>query len=187
MANTILIFGDSLSAGYGIEKNSDWPTLLNNRLQTENFNHYTVINASISGETTGGGLSRFAETFKRHQPDIVFLELGANDGLRGESLKQMHHNLDAMITYSINNNARLILAGMRIPPNYGRRYTEAFYQVFQQLKEEHPIEIIPFFLEGLIDNEALIQNDGLHPTAKAQPLLMERVWKIIKPILLPKP
>ncbi len=184
---TILVFGDSLSAGYGLQANEDWPHLLKQKLHAEQYTQYKLINASISGETSRGGLDRFEKTFKKHQPDIVILELGANDGLRGQSLKKMQNHLSQMIQYSLSNNARVILAGMRIPPNYGKRYTETFYQVFQRLNNQHNISLIPFLLDGLMDDKNLIQTDGMHPTAEAQPLLMERVWKTLKPLLqIPK-
>ena len=182
-ASTILIFGDSLSAGYGLQEKEDWPHLLKLKLLQKQYAHHKVINASISGETTTGGRDRFIKTFKKHKPDIVFLELGANDGLRGQSLKKMRKNLNHIIQYSLKHKATLILAGMRIPPNYGKRYTKAFHQVFLQLNERHNITFIPFLLESLVDDETLFQNDGVHPTAKAQPLLLEQVWKTIKPLL----
>lgn len=182
-ANTILVFGDSLSAGYGLQPEEDWPHLLTQKLQQEKLSHYQVINASISGETSYGGNARFINIFEKYQPKIVFLELGANDGLRGQSLKAMQQNLDNMIQYSLNHNAKVILAGMRIPPNYGKRYTDTFYEVFQLLQQQYNIALIPFFLEDVMHDTTLIQEDGLHPTAKAQALLMERVWKTLKPLL----
>ena len=138
-ASTILIFGDSLSAGYGLQAKEDWPYLLKQKLQQDEYAHHKLINASISGETSSGGRERFVKTFKKYKPDIVFLELGANDGLRGYSLKKMQQNLDEMIQYCLTHNANVVLAGMRIPPNYGKRYTDDFYQVFLNLKNKKTV------------------------------------------------
>lgn len=183
-AANILVFGDSLSAGHGLELKQEWPALLTERLKEEKLDsRFTVINASISGETTAGGLSRFADTFNKHTPALVILELGANDGLRGLPLATMRENLAAMIRYSLNHQARVLLVSMKIPPNYGKRYTEEFTQSFPQLQKEHGIFLTDFLLGGLSGHPELIQEDGIHPTAAAQPILLETVWKSLKPLL----
>jgi acyl-CoA thioesterase-1 len=182
-ADTILVYGDSLSAGYGLQANEDWPSLLAKRLLDENHKQYTVVNASISGETTAGGLKRFAKTVKKHRPSIVILELGANDGLRGQPTLIMRYNLSKMIKHSLNNNAQVLLIAMEIPPNYGKRYSNDFKQSFKELQKEHDIALSDFLLSSLSGRPELIQKDGLHPTAKAQPLLLETVWKSLKPLL----
>lgn len=180
---TILVMGDSLSAGYGIQEKEAWPNLLRDTLKKQGFGHYLVVNASISGETTAGGAARLPVLLAKHQPDIVILELGANDGLRGLPLKTMEKNLDGMIRRSREQKATVVLAGMRIPPNYGKRYTTEFHQVFHRLAQQHALALIPFLLEGLPGEESYFQEDGLHPTAKAQPLIRDRVWESLRPLL----
>ncbi len=182
-AANILVFGDSLSAGYGLQAEEDWPTLLKQRLQAEQPGQYTVINSSISGETTAGGLSRFAKTFSKYKPSIVILELGANDGLQGQPLNTMRKNLGKMIEYSLKNEARVLLVSMKIPPNYGKRYTSEFQQSFPELQQEYNIYLTDFLLGNLSGRPELFQKDGLHPAAEAQPILLETVWKSLKPLL----
>lgn len=174
--------GDSLSAGYGIDQNSAWPRLLAQKLQREGY-RYEVHNASISGETTSGGRTRMAEALQRTRPQIVILELGANDGLRGLSLKAMRDNLDAMITSSKSADAKVLLVGMRIPPNLGQAYTDKFQTTFAELAKEHKTAFEPFLLEDVAQHRELVQSDGLHPVASAQPILLNRIWPKLKPLL----
>lgn len=166
----ILVLGDSLSAGYGIGPTKAWPALLQTRLGTE----YSVTNASVSGETTAGGLSRLPALMARHQPHLVIVALGANDGLRGLPLAQMRDNLASMLTLIERQQARALLVGIRLPPNYGR-YAEEFAQAFADLSKAHGVPLVPFLLDGFADQPAYFQADGLHPTAAAQPLILENV------------
>lgn len=174
-AQTIVVFGDSLSAAYGIQPNTGWVALLENKLKQQN-SAYKVVNASISGETTSGGLSRFNQMLKAHQPSIVVIELGANDGLRGLSLNEMQSNLNSMITQAKAKNATVMLLGMKIPPNYGIQYTQKFSAIYDDLAQKYQLSLVPFFLDGVAGNRNLVQDDGLHPTAAAQPKLLENVW-----------
>lgn len=178
-AKTILVMGDSLSAGYGLSDGEEWPALLQNKLGK----NHTVVNASISGETTQGGLQRFAALMQTHQPHIVILELGANDGLRGQSLKQMKSNLSQMIEQSKQQQATTLLLGVRIPPNYGERYSQAFHQVYFDLQQQYKLSLVPFFLEGVAGDASLMQKDALHPTADAQPIILENIWKNLAELL----
>lgn len=179
----LLVMGDSLSAAYGIRPEQGWVNLLSQRLQEKN-SIYQVINASISGETTQGGLRRFPDLLTKHQPTLVILELGANDGLRGLSLEQMCDNLAMMIEKSQKINAEVVLLGMKLPPNYGKAYTERFQQIYSELAKDYQLELVPFFLAPVIEERDLMQDDGLHPTATAQIKLLEPVWEILKPRLL---
>jgi len=179
---TILIVGDSISAAYGIESQSGWASLLASKITQEKL-PYQVINSSISGDTTIGGLNRLKPLLEKYQPAIVILELGGNDGLRGLSVKVMKNNLNEMIEMSQSHQSKVLLAGMKIPPNYGKRYTEAFYKVYQDLSKAHNTRLIPFLLEGIGDKPELMQSDGIHPTQAAQPLIMESVWKKLQPLL----
>ncbi len=171
---TLLVVGDSLSAAYGIAPEAGWVHLLAQRLQ-----EYQVVNASISGETTSGGRNRLTKALQQYQPAIVILELGANDGLRGLNLKTMQTNLATMIEESQQSGAKVLLLGMRIPPNYGKTYTAQFHQTYYDLAATYDIPLVPFFLEGVGGNRALMQNDGLHPTAAAQERLLENVWSVL--------
>lgn len=179
----ILVYGDSLSAAYGIPREQGWVSLLQQRLDAEKL-AYQLENASISGETTSGGLSRIAAALKSHQPDIILIELGANDGLRGLSLDEMHSNLKKMIVASQQAKARVILVGMMIPPNYGPRYTREFNEIYLNLAKEYQLALVPFLLTNVAGIAELNQDDRLHPTAKAQPLVLDNVWKILKPELI---
>lgn len=179
---TILVVGDSISAGYGINPKAGWVNLLANKI-TQSKKPYQVINASISGDTTTNGLNRFNPLLDKYKPAIVIIELGGNDGLRGLSIKQMKNNLKTMIELSQKNKSQIILAGMKIPPNYGKRYTEAFYQVYQDLSKTFNVDLIPFLLDGIGDKPELMQADGIHPTDEAQSLIMDQVWKKLKPVL----
>jgi acyl-CoA thioesterase I len=181
---SVLILGDSLSAAYGIDRQRGWVSLLDKQLNPAD-NHYRVVNASISGETTGGGLARLPALLKKHEPDVVILELGANDGLRGFPITTLRGNLKKLITLSQQSEAKVLLAGMRIPPNYGTRYTRMFHESFDLLAREFNIPIVPFFLEGVAGNSQLTQADGLHPTAGAQPLILQNVMPYLKQILEP--
>lgn len=178
-APTLLVMGDSLSAAYGIERESGWVQLLDERLADE----VKVINASISGETTSGGATRLPELLRQHRPDIVLLELGGNDGLRGLPPQQMRTNLAGMIEASQQAGAEVLLLGIQIPPNYGQAYADAFSQIYRTLAERHDVPLVAFILEGIALDDALIQDDGIHPTAEAQPKVLENVWPALEKLL----
>lgn len=180
---TILVYGDSLSAAYGIPREQGWVALLQQRLKDEGLTHQ-VVNTSISGETTNGGSSRIAATLKAHQPDIVLIELGANDGLRGLPLTDMQNNLKQMIEACQQAKARVVLVGMMLPPNYGPRYAREFNQTYTNLAKEYRLPLVPFLLADVAGKPALNQDDGLHPTAQAQPQVLGNVWSILKPVLV---
>jgi acyl-CoA thioesterase-1 len=177
--STLLVLGDSLSAGYGVNQGKGWVALLRNDLGDD----HTVINGSISGDTTGGGLNRLPLLLEKFSPDYVLLELGGNDGLRGQPLKLMKGNLNAMITLCREAGAEPILFGMRLPPNYGRRYSDAFAAVYPQLSDETGVPLIPFQLEELAITEGMIQEDGLHPTALAQPIIKDLIKGYVAPLM----
>ncbi len=181
----ILVFGDSLSAAYGLEPDEGWVTLLEERLEDDNY-PATVANASVSGETTSGGVARLPAALQAHQPDLIILELGGNDGLRGLPVAQMRTNLQEMIELSLGNGAEVLLVGIQIPPNYGPRYTEPFYAQYQELAEAYDLALLPFLLEGIADNPDLMQNDGVHPVADAQSMIVDNIWPVLAP-LLPAP
>lgn len=181
-APTILIYGDSLSAAYGIPREQGWVALLQQRLKAQGFPHQ-VVNTSISGETTSGGLSRMRVTLQQHKPEIVVLELGANDGLRGLPVAEMQKNLDSMIKASKEAKARVLLLGMMIPPNYGPRYTREFRETYPQLAQRYDLPFLPFFLDGIAGKTELTLDDGLHPTASAQPYILDNIWKTLQPML----
>ncbi|MDG2376784.1 MAG: arylesterase [Woeseiaceae bacterium] len=179
---TVLVFGDSLSAGYGLDVDQSWTTLLQSRLQSQGYEH-RVINASISGETTEGGRTRIAPAMNNFSPDLVILELGGNDGLRGFPSELMKANLRAIIETARGGGASVVLLGIRIPPNYGPRYTQAFERVYRELADELNVPWIEFFMEGVALNDELMQDDGIHPNAEAQPLLLDNAWPIIREAL----
>jgi len=179
---TILVLGDSISAGYGIEITQGWVSLLQKKL-VESNSQYSIINASISGETSAGGISRIDALLATHKPGIVLLQLGANDGLRGLSPVQMKNNLAEIVHRSQKSGARVILLAMKIPPNYGKRYVELFYAVYPQLANELNVQLVPFILEDVALDKELMQADGLHPNAKAQPLLANKIEPYIFPLL----
>lgn len=181
-AQTIVVFGDSLSAAYGIQQNEGWVTLLQNKLKQEKFD-YKVVNSSISGETTSGGLGRFEAMLKTHKPNIVVIELGANDGLRGLSVKEMQSNLNIMIKQAKAAKAEIMLLGMKIPPNYGIQYTQQFSDTYTDLAKKYGLNLVPFFLDGVAGNRSLVQDDGLHPKAEAQTQLLDNVWPQLKKLL----
>ena len=178
---TILVMGDSLSAGYGIKLEEGWVHLLQERIQGQY--PYTVINASVSGETTGGGSARLPALLEEHQPAIVVLELGGNDGLRGHPVNIMRRNLQEMIALSDAAKAQVVLLGMHIPPNYGARYTRIFNQTYAELAQENRVPIVPFFLDGVAGDAKLMQRDGIHPTADAQVTMLNHVWPVLEPLL----
>lgn len=177
-AATLLVLGDSLSAAYGIPQQQGWVALLQQRLP-----HHTVINASISGETSSGGASRIGPLLQQHRPQIVIFELGANDGLRGLPLAELKSNLERMIRAAKHSGARIMLVGMRLPPNYGPRYTRGFEALYTDLAREHDTALLPFLFAGLEDSPRHFQSDNLHPTAAAQPLLLENIWRALQPLL----
>jgi len=179
---TILVFGDSLSAAYGIPKEQGWVNLVAQRLK-DNQLPYEVANASVSGETTAGGLSRLPAALKQFKPSIVVIELGANDGLRGLPLDAMKNNLEKMIQASKQINAQVVLLGMFIPPNYGPKYTNGFKAVYLDLSEKYKTPFIPFFLDGISGHSDLVLEDGLHPNVNAQRKILENVWPTLKPLL----
>jgi acyl-CoA thioesterase-1 len=179
---TILVVGDSLSAGLGLDVEDTWVALLQSRLDKEGYG-YRLVNASISGDTTGNGLRRLPRAIDLHRPEIVIIELGANDGLRGLPVELMKQNLAQMIRTAQATGARVILAGMLIPPNYGQDYTDAFAAVFPELAKQFDVPLIPFFLDGIALDPSLLQEDGLHPNTQAQPVLLETVWSTLKPEL----
>lgn len=180
----ILVFGDSLSAGYGIAIRDSWPTLLATRLKQEG-QPYAITNASISGETTAGGRARLAAALDQARPEILILELGANDGLRGLPIAEMRANLEAMIRLAKRQHARVLLVGMRLPPNYGGDYADAFAGAFKSLARRERVALLPFLLEPIARDASAFQADGLHPTARAQPLLMAHVWGALRGLLKP--
>jgi len=181
-APVILVFGDSLSAAYGIRQQDGWVALLQQRLQQRRLD-YNVVNASISGETTSGGAARIDAALAQHKPAIVIIELGANDGLRGLPLKQMSDNLVKIIRASQKAGSRIVLVGMRMPPNYGAQYTDEFAKVFSDLAKQYKCALVPFLLDGVGNKRELVQDDNLHPTAAAQPVILETVWKGLRPVV----
>ena len=179
---TILVLGDSLSAGYGVELSKGWVDLLEQRLAEKKL-PYRVVNASVSGDVSRSGLTRLPAALERYRPAIVMLELGGNDGLQGLPLRQLEENLAAMIELSRKAGAQVVLAGMHIPPNYGPRYSQGFHEVFENLAERYGIPLIPFLLEGVGGHPELMQADGVHPRAEAQPKILENVWVVLEPLL----
>jgi acyl-CoA thioesterase-1 len=179
---TVLVFGDSLSAGYGIEVDQSWATLLQARLREQGYEH-RVVNASISGDTTEGGAARIGQAIENFSPALIILELGGNDGLRGIPPNRMRDNLRTIIQTSTESGAAVVLLGIRIPPNYGQRYIEEFDAVYRQLATELEVPWIEFFMEGVALNEEYMQSDGIHPNAIAQPLLLDNAWPIINTAL----
>ena len=179
-ATKVLVFGDSISAAHGLNTEQGWVYLLQQKLKTEHIDA-TVINASISGETTVGGLNRMATILAETQPDILILELGGNDALRGFPIDIIEQNLSKMTDMAQKENIKVLLAGMRIPPNYGKQYTEKFHQMYLNLAKRYKVAIVPFLLEGIGDNPELMQTDGIHPNANAQEKILAHVWpKLVK-------
>jgi acyl-CoA thioesterase-1 len=182
----LLVLGDSLSAEYGLPRDSGWVKLLADRLATlgpEGAPQYNVVNASISGETTSGGRTRLPGLLTQHRPAIVIIELGGNDGLRGLPLSVMRENLGTMVEASQRSGARVLVVGLRIPPNYGRAYTDGFFDTFADVVRERKAALAPFLLEGFADQPELFQGDRIHPTVKAQPKMLDNVWPYLQPLL----
>lgn len=179
---TLLVFGDSLSAAYGLQAEQGWVAQLQRRLQSQGYG-YRVVNASVSGETTSGGRNRIERALSAHKPRLVLLELGANDGLRGLPVKEARDNLTFMIDAIRKAGSRVLLLGIRIPPNYGPQYTQAFSDMYAALSREKKIPLLPFLLEGVALDERFMQPDGLHPNAQGQPLVLANVWPVLKPLL----
>jgi acyl-CoA thioesterase-1 len=178
----ILVIGDSLSSGHGIDPDKDWVSLLRHRLKQNSF-PYQLVNSSISGDTTGNGLKRLPSLLTEYRPSYVIIELGGNDGLRGLSLSVMKHNLSTMIALSQQSHAKVLLAGIKIPPNYGKKYTQAFYNVYQSLSSEYKTPLIPFLLDSVGANSDLMQKDGIHPTSTAQSIILNTAWPYIETLI----
>ncbi|BCK87742.1 esterase TesA [Sideroxyarcus emersonii] len=179
-AKNILVFGDSLSAGYGIARDDSWVNLLQQELKKKHP-QFEVVNASISGETTAGGLRRIGKALQEHHPEIVIVELGANDGLRGTNLAETEKNLDKIIGQTQKANARVLLLGIQLPPNYGPDYTRRFRTLYPRLAKKHDITLVPFMLEGVLPEQ--FQADNLHPNAEAQPGIMRHILRSLMPLL----
>jgi acyl-CoA thioesterase-1 len=179
---TILAFGDSLSAAYGIRPEQGWVALLAQRLPAQGYG-YQIVNASVSGETSAGGLERLPRALALHRPVIVILELGANDGLRGLPVAAMRDNLARMLQLAQAAGARVLLIGIRIPPNYGPRYSEDFARVFPELAQQFHVRLLPFLLKDVALDPARMQEDGMHPNAAGEPAVLENVWPYLKPLL----
>ncbi|HXY05082.1 MAG TPA: arylesterase [Burkholderiaceae bacterium] len=182
-STAILVMGDSLSAEYGLPRETGWVKLLADRV-AQRAPQYNVVNASISGDTTSGGRARLAELLQRVRPGIVIIELGANDGLRGLSIDAMRVNLQAMIDSCRRNAARVLLVGVRLPPNYGASYGERFFSVYGELAKRNRVALVPFLLDGFADNLDLFQADRIHPLAQAQAAMLDNVWPHLQPLLL---
>ena len=181
-AGTVLVWGDSLSAGYGLRPQQSWPALLAERISAARLPH-KVVNASISGETTAGGLARLPAALETHKPSVVVIELGANDGLRGLPVKAMATNLQAMVDASRKAGAQVLLVGMHMPPNYGPEYTSRFEAAYRDIARANRLRLVPFMMEGFADQPGYFQADGLHPVAAAQPLILDTIWRELKPLL----
>lgn len=178
----ILVLGDSLSAAYGIERSQGWVTLLQERLRQRGYPH-RVVNASISGDTTAGGLTRLPRALEQFQPEILIIELGGNDGLRGIGTRQTRDHLGQMITLARAADSHPLLLGMMLPPNFGKVFTEKFLLIYRELAEQRQVPLVPFFLEGVADRPEWMQGDGIHPNALGQPRMLEHVWKQLRPML----
>ncbi len=179
-AKTIMIVGDSLSAGYGIATQQGWVNLLQKRLDQQYPKQHKVVNASVSGETTSGALARLPKLLQTHRPDLVVIELGGNDGLRGQPPKMIEKNLAQLVQKSQQAKAKVVLFGMKIPPNYGTAYSKAFENNYKTVSQQYKVPLLPFFLEGVAGNKNLIQSDQIHPNAKAQPILLNNAYPSIQ-------
>ncbi|MCQ3831118.1 arylesterase [Microbulbifer elongatus] len=179
---TLLILGDSISAAYGLDEREGWVQLLRDRLAEQEL-AVKVVNASISGETSAGGLTRLPRLLREHSPDWLVLELGGNDGLRGYPPRALQNNLAQMVKLAREGGAEVLILGMQMPPNYGKAYTKAFAAVYPKVAEEQQVPLVPFFLETVALVEGAMQTDGIHPTAKAQPALLDHVWPCLEAIL----
>jgi acyl-CoA thioesterase-1 len=178
----LLILGDSLSAGYGMDREHSWVNLLELRLE-QNGHSYRILNSSISGDTTQGGLARLPRLIDRYQPEIVIIELGGNDGLRGINPDVTRQNMTRMIQYSQQSGARVLLTGIRLPPNYGAVYLQQFESIYTDLAAEYDTLLVPFFMDGVVFVPGLLQSDGIHPNEKGQPVLLDNVWAVLAPQL----
>jgi acyl-CoA thioesterase-1 len=183
--NTILIVGDSISAGYGIDPQKGWVKLLQERLQEKNY-AYQVINSSISGDTTSNGLNRLPDLLKQYLPQIAIIELGGNDGLRGIPIDTIKQNLERMIQLAKKAGSQIVLLGVRLPPNYGPQYTQSFQQLFVDLAKKENINLVPLFLNQVDDHTNLMQEDGIHPKEEAQMILLNNVWPTLEKIIVKK-
>lgn len=181
-APVLLVLGDSLSAGYGLPLEQGWVSLLQNRIRAEGMPH-RVVNASISGDTTAGGLSRLPALLDEHRPDVVIVELGANDGLRGFPPRQIADALERLVGLALDADSRVLIAGVRLPPNYGAAYAERFQRVFAEVAERTDAALVPRLLQDVAENGELMQADGLHPGASAQPKILDNVWPALQPLL----
>jgi acyl-CoA thioesterase-1 len=180
---TLLVLGDSLSAAHGVPSDTAWVALLKQRLSDQGMAGWNVVNASIGGETTDGGLRRLPGLIEKNTPSAIIIELGGNDGLRGFPPTVIESNLSSMIGLSQKAGARVVLVGMQIPPNYGQRYTSLFADIYPTLSDRFNTALVPFFLEGIYNHHGLMQSDGIHPTEQAQPALLDNVWPVLKPVL----
>jgi acyl-CoA thioesterase I len=184
-ARTILVFGDSLSAGYGLPSGSGWVSLLEQRLKRDRLD-YAVVNASISGETTLGGRNRIATALAEHDPAVVIVQLGANDGLRGNSIEETRRNLIAIVEASRVSGAKVLLVGIRIPPNYGKVYTRRFEALFAEVARQQNASLVPFMLQGFADKREWFQSDGMHPAVEAQPRILDNIYRRLRALLTPQ-
>jgi acyl-CoA thioesterase-1 len=184
-APTIVVMGDSLSAGYGIDLDRDWVSLLQQRLVQSGYDH-KVVNASVSGDTTDSGRQRIAAVLERQRPDVVVIELGGNDGLRGLPTALVEENLQSMIETSQDVGAKVLLIGIKLPPNYGPTYVADFEHIYTKLKEKFGVALVPFLLEGVATQADMMQDDGIHPTAQAQSRIVDNVWPVLEPLLTPR-
>jgi acyl-CoA thioesterase-1 len=181
-APVILVVGDSISAGFGMELQQSWPRLLQKRLD-DNGHQYRVVNSSISGDTTQGGITRLPRLLGKYKPAVVIIELGGNDGLRGIGVPITRQNLSDMIEKSQTQGAKVILTGIRLPPNYGASYTDTFYAMYTELEAEFDLLLVPFFMEHVAFNPEFMQDDGIHPNAQGQPVLLDTIWPLLEPAL----
>ncbi len=179
-AKTIMIVGDSLSAGYGIQPQQGWVHLLQKRLDQQYPKQHKVVNASVSGETTSGALARLPKLLQTHRPDVVVIELGGNDGLRGQPPQMIQKNLANLIQHSQKAKAKVVIFGMKMPPNYGSAYSKAFENNYKVVSQQYKVKLLPFFMEGIAGNKQLMQKDLIHPNAKAQPILLNNAYPYIK-------
>lgn len=184
-SKTVLVVGDSLSAEYGISRGSGWVALLDQRLKDEKI-PASVVNASVSGETTSGGRTRLPALLSKHKPDVVIIELGANDGLRGLPVAAAEENLRSMVEHSRKAGARVLLVGMRMPPNYGRDYADKFFAMYGILSKDVKVPLAPFMLDGVAQKPELFQPDRMHPLAQAHPIILGNIWPYLQPILKTK-
>ena len=184
-AQTILVLGDSISSGYGLAQGEGWVALLEQRIEREKLD-YRVVNASIAGETTLGGLNRISAAIEEHQPAVVVVALGGNDGLRGNPLEEIRRNLIAIVKACRTAGAKVVIAGMRIPPNYGPVYTRRFQGLFAEVARQQNVSLVPFMLQGFADDRTMFQADGMHPAAGAQPRILDNIYRRLRPLLLPR-